>query len=336
MKLGSIKYLIKEGFRGTWANRLMSLASVGVLVACMVIIGLAILIAENVSVAIGTLEKQNVVMVYMEDYNWALYSDAVELNAEREGADERGVHTDDYIIHSEDEAKELCKEIEKLDNVVSAEFISSEDGLDIVTENMLDGQEEYFSFLNDEYGNPMSMAAKVTMNDMALFESTVEQIEGLNGVDQVRSQADVAKMINAIKQGVYVAGIWIIAILVIISLVIVSNTIRVTMYNRKLEISIMKAVGATDTFVRIPFVIEGVIIGIISAFISEGLLFFCYKVATENILSAFTSSGIIEFKDVALYLLLIFIGIGVLSGILGSFIMIRKYLKHEGSEFSAI
>ena len=129
---------------------------------------------------------------------------------------------------------------------------------------------------------------------------------------------------------------FIIAILVIISLVIVSNTIRVTMYNRKLEISIMKAVGATDTFVRIPFVIEGVIIGIISAFISEGLLFFCYKVATENILSAFTSSGIIEFKDVALYLLLIFIGIGVLSGILGSFIMIRKYLKHEGSEFSAI
>ena len=82
---------------------------------------------------------------------------------------------------------------------------------------------------------------------------------------------ELAEKIDAIKQGIYVAGFWIIAILVIIALVIVSNTIRVTMYNRKLEISIMKAVGATDTFVRIPFLVEGLIIGIISALISEEL-----------------------------------------------------------------
>ena len=75
MRFSSIRYLIKEGFKNTWANRLMSLASIGVLVACMVIIGLAILISENVSKAIGNLEQQNVVMVYMKDYNWALYGD---------------------------------------------------------------------------------------------------------------------------------------------------------------------------------------------------------------------------------------------------------------------
>ena len=92
MKMGSIRYLIKEGFKGTWANRLMSLASIGVLVACMVVIGLAILISENVTMAIGELEKQNVVMVYMKDYNWALYSESLELPEEtREGADQNGI-----------------------------------------------------------------------------------------------------------------------------------------------------------------------------------------------------------------------------------------------------
>ena len=92
------------------------------------------------------------------------------------------------------------------------------------------------------------------------------------------------------------AGIAVMAILVIISLVIVSNTIRVTMYNRKLEISIMKAVGATDAFVRIPFIVEGMLIGIISALISEGLLYFCYRVAPEAM--ATTLGSVIAFEAV--------------------------------------
>ncbi len=337
MKMGSMKYLIKEGFKGAWANRLMSLASVGVLVACMVVIGLAILISENVTMAIGNLEKQNVVMVYMKDYNWALYSDSLENSGEAaEGADANGISSSDYVIHNEEEAKALCAEIETIENVASAEYISSEEGLESVKENMLDGQDEYFSFLDDEYGNPLSACAKVTMVDMALFEDTINKIEAINGVDTIQSQGDLAETITAIKQGIYVAGFWIIAILMVISLVIVSNTIRVTMYNRKLEISIMKAVGATDAFIRIPFVVEGMFIGLLSALISEGLLFFCYRVATETIATSLNTTDIVKYGDVAIYLLLVFIGIGIFAGALGSVIMISKYLKREGSEFAAI
>ena len=348
MKLGSIRYLTKEGVKNIWANRLMSLASIGVLVACMVIIGLAVLIAENVNVAIGNLEEQNVVMAYMKDYNWALYgketTDDTTSNTssgtdsttsqETEKTDKNGIKDSDYVIHNENEAKALCEEIEKLDNVEKVVFVSSEEGLESVKESMLEGQEEYFSFLDDE--NPMSCAAKITMKDMGKFDETIKKIEKLSGVERVVSQSDLANTINAIKKGVGVAGFWIIAILMIIALVIVSNTIRVTMYNRKLEISIMKAVGATDAFVRIPFIVEGMIIGLISAVISEGLLYFCYRVATETIVSTLGTNDIVKYGDMALLLFGLFAGIGIFAGVIGSAIMIGKYLKREGSEFAAI
>ena len=359
MKISSIKYLTGEGVKNAWVNRLMTLASIGVLVACMVIIGLAILISENVNMAVGNLEQQNVVMAYMKDYNWALYgekntasegssseaessdttSDTASADSEagesaEETADKNGIKPSDYVIHNDDEAKALCDKIAELPNVAAVTYVTSEEGLESVKESMLEGQESYFTFLDEEYGNPMSGAAKITMKDMSLFDETLKQVEQMDGIDVIQSQTDLADKITAIKRGIGVAGFWIIAILMVISLVIVSNTIRVTMYNRKLEISIMKAVGATDAFVRIPFVIEGMVIGLISALISEGAVYFCYRVATEKI-SAMLGS-VVPFGDVALYMLLVFVCIGVFAGAIGSAFMIGKYLKHEGSEFAAI
>lgn len=363
MKMGSMKYLVGEGVKNTWVNRLMSLASVGVLVACMVIIGLAILISENVNKAVGNLEQQNVVMAYMKDYSWALYGDkdtssdtssadssaaaassgaassaasSSENTSSEEKADENGIKQSDYIVHSEEEAKALCDEIARLDNVEKVTYVSPEEALESVKKSMLEGQESYFSFLDEKNGNPMSGAAKIQMSDMSRFDETLEQVKKIDGISAIQSQNDLAEKITAIKKGIGIAGFWIIAILMVIALVIVSNTIRVTMYNRKLEISIMKAVGATDSFVRIPFVVEGMLIGILSALIAEGLLYFCYRVATETIIGTLGTSDIVHYSDVAGWLLLVFIGIGIFAGVLGSVIMISKYLRHEGSEFSAI
>lgn len=352
MKISSIKYLTGEGVKNAWVNRLMTLASIGVLVACMVIIGLALLISENVNKAVGKLEQQNVVMAYMKDYNWALYGEndtssddaaSADTDSEQAGeasseeaADANGIKPSDYIIHNDEEAMALCDKIAKLDNVVSVTYVTSEEGLESVKESMLEGQESYFTFLDEEYGNPLSGAAKITMKDMSRFSETIEQIKQIDGIGAVQSQTDLADKITAIKRGISIAGFWIIAILMVISLVIVSNTIRVTMYNRKLEISIMKAVGATDSFVRIPFIVEGVLIGVISALLAEGLLYFCYRVATETIISTLNTTDIVHYGDVALSLLLIFIGIGIFAGVLGSVIMISKYLRREGSDFAAI
>ena len=363
MKMGSMKYLVGEGVKNTWVNRLMSLASVGVLVACMVIIGLAILISENVNKAVGNLEQQNVVMAYMKDYSWALYGDkdtssdtssadssaaaassgaassaasSSQNTSSEEKADENGIKQSDYIVHSEEEAKALCDEIAKLDNVASVTYVSPDEALESVKKSMLEGQESYFSFLDEKNGNPMSGAAKIQMKDMSRFDETLEQVKKIDGISAVQSQSDLAEKITAIKKGIGIAGFWIIAILMVIALVIVSNTIRVTMYNRKLEISIMKAVGATDSFVRIPFVVEGMLIGVVSALIAEGLLYFCYRVATETIIGTLGTSDSVHYSDVAGWLLLVFIGIGIFAGVLGSVIMISKYLRHEGSEFAAI
>lgn len=364
MKMGSIKYLAGEGVKNAWVNRLMTLASVGVLVACMVIIGLAVLISENVNKAVGKLEQQNVVMAYMKDYSWALYGEKEDTSSDSssetssvassdtsstasdtssaeesepdEEADTNGIKPSDYVIHNDEEAKALCDEIAKLDNVASVTYITSEEGLESVKKSMLEGQESYFTFLDDEYGNPMSGAAKITMKDMALFDETIEKIKQIDGIDAIQSQDDLADKITAIKKGIGIAGFWIIAILMVISLVIVSNTIRVTMYNRKLEISIMKAVGATDSFVRIPFIVEGMLIGVISAVLAEGLLYFCYRVAAETIVSTLGTNDIVRYGDIAWWLLLIFVGIGIFAGVLGSVIMISKYLRREGSEFAAI
>lgn len=350
MKLSSLRYLTKEGFKNTWANRLMSVASVGVLVACMVAIGLAILISENAKLALGNLEKQNVVMAYMKDYTWAFYSDKedngqagnaenaeqTETGDDAEQPDENGIKSSDYVIHNEEEAKALCDKIAKLDNVESVEYISGEKGLEDIKKDFLKGQEEYFTFLDEKYGNPLSGAAKVTMKDMSLFSATIEKIEKIDGVDKIQSYGDLAEKISALKKGLGIAGFWIIAILMIISLVIVSNTVRITMYSRKLEISIMKAVGATDSFVRIPFIVEGIIIGLISAIVSEGLLYFCYRVATETICATLGTNDIIKYSDLALNLFGLFVIIGVVAGVIGSITMIGKYLHKEGSEFAAI
>lgn len=360
MNLQSMKYLTKEGVKNIWVNRLMSLASVGVLVACMVLIGLSLLITANVDLALGNLEKQNVVMVYFNDYNSALYQDKTEStvgetsstasetssasdsdetssdSSSKPAVDQNGISEEDYLIHNEAEARALCSQIEKIDNILSVEYVSSAEALENIKETMLEGKEEYFEFLDEEYGNPLSDGAKVIMKDLSKFDETIGRIKALNGVDSIVSQNDLAEKITAIKNGLGTAGVWIVAILLIISLVIVSNTIRVTMYNRKLEISIMKAVGATDSFIRIPFVVEGVTIGLISAIISEGFVYFCYRIATETLKATLGTSDIVNFGSMAWILLLVFVLIGILAGTIGSVIMIGKYLKKEGSEFAAI
>lgn len=351
MKLRSVKYLSGEGVKSMWANRLMSIASVGVLVACMVLIGLAILISLNVNKAVGAIEQQNVIMAYFNDLNSVLYGDSASYNTSSDDSSSQSsgssssntedltadkIPEDAYLIHNEEEALTLCEKLEKLDNVLSVEYISSEEGLQSIKEGLLEGKEDYFTFLDDEYGNPLSAAAKITLKDMSKFKETLKAIENTKGIDSVQSQSDLADKINAIKSGMGIAGVWIIAILLIISLVIVSNTIRVTMYSRKLEISIMKAVGATNSFIRLPFIIEGIVIGLISAVLSMGILYFCYRVAIEAIKEALGMMSVIGFGSVALYIFGVFAAIGALSGIVGSAIMISKYLKKEGSEFTAI
>ena len=189
---------------------------------------------------------------------------------------------------------------------------------------------------SDDYGNPMPSGARVSFVSLEKFDETLDSLEAMKGVDSTSSTRDLAEKITLIKHAISIVGFWIVAILLLISLMIVSNTIRVTMYSRKLEISIMKAVGATDSFVRLPFMIEGVTIGLLSAVITIVILYFVYKAVAGTILNVMTIATLIPFADFFWIIFGIFAGIGVFAGLFSSAFMINKYLRKEGSEFRAL
>ena len=278
----------------------------------------------------SSLEKENVVMAYLEDKNSVLFpidgSDIIE---------EDKIKDEDYFVHNEDEAKAVCAEIEKLEYVEKVEFISAEQALNDYKENFVDGDAKYLMYLDGDE-NPLSMCARVTLTSLENHIEARKAIEKVQGVDTVVSADDVAEKIVSIKRAIEIAGFWIIAILMIIALVIVCNTIRVTMYNRKLEISIMKAVGATDWFIRWPFLIEGVIIGVVSALISIVFTYGIYSFAGEKIKDALEATSLVPFRQELSTLLLVFLALGVFAGVVGSLIILNKYLKKEGSEFRAL
>lgn len=334
MKLTSVKYLTGNGFKNIWANKLMSVASIGVLVACMSVIGLAVAISANVDHALTQLEKENVIMAYFDDKSNAIF-DKSEGKTESDAA--TSVTEDDYVVKSYADAILICDKIRDLDNVRSVVFITSEQALKDARESLPEDQREAFDALGEgEFGNLFSSSAKITMLNLEEFNETIEEIESIPGVARTSSAKDIAKKMVAIEKAINIVGFWIIALLMIISIVIVSNTIRVTMYNRKLEISIMKAVGATDSFVRLPFIVEGVTIGTASACITTAILYFVYNAVKGTVKTELGLANVVPFSEFFWTVFGLFIAIGCLAGLLSSAFMINKYLRKEGSEFRAL
>lgn len=302
----SLRYLIKEGFRNTWTNRMMSIASICVLMSCLVLIGSASMIFLNMDSLLSRIEEENVIMVYIKD------------------------NTSDADIDK------MGQEIEALGNIKAVEFVSKEDAWAEQLETMEDAQAQFFTQISSDI--PLPDAYKVTVADLGKFDTTVKQLKALNNVDTIRENKDLAQKLVAIRHGITIISIVIIAVLFAISLFIISNTIKLTVYSRRLEISIMKSVGATNSFVRLPFVVEGMILGILSGVIALGLVWGLYELAVNqfhDFLSSLSLSAL-PFSDYALAMLGIFVAIGIVSGVGGSVITMGKYLNKEGSEISAV
>lgn len=302
----SLKYLTKEGFRNVWTNRMMSLASICVLMSCLVLVGSATMIFLNIDSLLARIEEENVVMVYLDD-----------TATEAEVADMEGA-------------------IRAIDNIKDVEFVSKESAWEEQLSTMGEAEREFFTDVSTDI--PLPDAYKVTVDNLDNFSSTVEDLKGLDHVDIIRENRDLAQRLVAIRHGISVIAIVIIAVLFIISLFIISNTIRLTVYSRRLEISIMKSVGATNSFVRFPFVIEGMILGILSGTIGFGLVWGVYELAITQFSDLLASINLtaIPFTDYALMMLGAFILIGVICGVGGSLVTMSKYLNREGSEISNV
>ncbi len=302
----SIKYLTKEGFRNVWTNRMMSIASIAVLMSCLVLIGSAAMMFLNIDSLLARIEEENVVMVFIDEEA------------------------------TEEDIAAMETQITDLGNVKEIEFVAKEDAWEQQLETMEEAQAEFFKEQSNDI--PLPDAYKVTIDNLDYFDDTVEGIKGLDHIDTIRENRELAQRLVSIRQGISVISIVIISVLFAISLFIISNTIRLTVYNRKLEISIMKSVGATNNFVRFPFVIEGMILGVLSGAVGLLLVWGLYEliVSRFNALLESLNLGAVGFAGYALPMLGAFILIGVICGVGGSVLTMNKYLNKEGSEISNV
>lgn len=295
----NVGYLTKEGIRNVWANRLMSIASVAVLTSCLLLIGVAVMLYANIDMALDDVQEQNVIMVYL----------------------------DDNI--SEEDINTVGQDVRMIADVDSADFISKEDAYQSQLESL--GDDAKLMEGLDE--NPLPDAYEVNLKTLEHYDTVVESLKSVDHVSSVRGNSDLAEQVRQISRAVTIVSIGMIIMLLAVSLFIIANTVRVTMYNRRLEISIMKAVGATNWFVRWPFIIEGIIIGIISGIVAELLVWGLYSLAVHNVGSMFNLLGgqAIPFSSYAVPMLLAFIFVGILAGAVGSIVSMARYLKEQGS-----
>ena len=238
-----IGYLVKEGFKSVWNNRMMSLASIGVLVSCLLMTGLAVLLSLNVTSVVNSVGKDNKVTVFLND-------NVNELQA----------------------VMEIGPELRNIENVSECEFYSKDEAIKELEEEL----GNLFDELQGE-NNPLPHAFHITMEDLSKYDETVEKIVNTQGVYKVSDRSDVASKLTSLNELVTQIGLWIVIVLALISLFIISNSIRMTMYSRRFEISIMKSVGATNWFIRVPFIIEGEVLGLIAGLLSSGIIAFLYN-----------------------------------------------------------
>ena len=298
--LNSFFYLVKQGFKNLWNNRLMSLASVGVLVSCMLLIGAAALLSVNVSSIVDAVEDQSEAVVYLDEN-----LDSASVENVRAG-----------IISS--------------GKVSTIEFISKEDALFSMMESLGDDGILFEAYQKD---NNLPDSFRITFTDVSDLKDTVYYLESIEGVYSVSALTEVAEVITGIKNMAYIGGTIIIGLLIAVSLMIIGNTIKITVFSRRREVNIMKYVGATNGFIRLPFIVEGVSLGIFSGALSYGIIYFAYDYIVNWVSSQTASwfgkmiSELVPFAEISQYLLLGFIGGGAFIGLFGCVAFIGKHLK---------
>ena len=293
MRLNNLGYLIKEGFKGIFKHGFMSFASVTIIMACLIIMGVFTLLGLNINRVIADLEAQNEIVAFVDD------------------------------SYTDEDAKKVGDRLLKVDNVADVEFISR-------VEAMNTFKKDYEQGLFDEIDETVFRDRYVVhVQDIELTAQTRDKLESVEGVAKVNAHLQYAEGFIKVRNIVNLISAVLVTILAIISVFIMSNTIKLATYNRREEIAIMKMVGATNMFIRLPFIIEGLLLGILGGGLAFGSVWGLYELTVSKLVGGFIGGimDIVPFSVVMLPLLIVFMGIGVFVGAFGGNIAIRDYLK---------
>ena len=292
MKHNNFGYLLGEGVRAMFKHGFMSFAAICITVACLVIINSFALISYNLDITVGEVQKELRIVVCIDE------------------------------SYTEAESKSVGSDINLLPNVANAEFVSRQQALD---DFIGDSDASLFEGLE---ADAMRDQFIVTLVDNAQVAETKEALENINGVSDVYADIEVGNALATIRTVLYIASLAIAAVLLIVYLIIISNTIRLAMLDRREEIAIMKMVGATNSFIRFPFFVEGFFLGLFGAVFSFFIEWGLYEVLRKAVLNTGLSViTIIPFTDVLVPMALVCCVAGFVIGIFGSVMSIRRFLK---------
>lgn len=293
MRLNNFGYLIKEGFRGIFLHGFMSFAAVCVTVACLVIVGSFSALAYNLDLMVEELNQTSEILVYID-------SDL-----------------------SDAEAKSIGTKINLLDNVLQATFVSREEALeDFIADH--DGD----SAFSGVQASDLRHRYVVALEDNTRMEQTDAQLKQLPGVAKTNAAYELAEGFATIQDVLHLVSVAVIAVLLVVSLLIISNTVKLAMYDRKDEIAIMKMVGATNSFIRLPFVVEGFTLGMVGAALAFGLMWVGYDAMIDKVtaVDSLQLFSFVAFDELLIPMVVVFGAAGMFVGILGSWTSIRKFM----------
>lgn len=293
MRINNIGYLLKEGFKGIFQHGFMSFAAVCVTVACLLIVGSFSLLAYNLDVMVEDLNQTSEIMVYVDS----------EL--------------------SDAEARSVGTKINALDNILQATFVSREEAL----KNFVNDHNDNAAF-NGVQAQDLRHRFIVTLEDNTMMEITDRQLQQIPGVAKTNAAYELAEGFTTIQNVLHIASVALIAMLLVISLLIISNTVKLAMYDRKDQIAIMKMVGATNSFIRLPYVVEGFTLGMLGAILAFGAEWFMYDALVTQMTSvdALRLFTFVPFQDLLIPMVATFGAAGFFVGIMGSWSSIRKFL----------
>ena len=294
MRLNNIGYLLKEGFRGIFLHGFMSFAAICVTIACLVIVGSFSILAYNLDVMVEELNQTSEILVYVD----SSLPDA--------------------------EARSIGTQINLMDNVLQATFVSREEALEDFIEDH-DGD----SAFSGVQASDLRHRYIVTLEDNLRMKETDEQLKQLPGVAKTNAAYELAEGFTTIQNVLHIVSYAVIAVLLVVSLLIISNTVMLAMYDRKDEISIMKMVGATNGFIRLPFVVEGFTLGMIGAILAFGLEWVGYDAMVQKIgsVDSLQLFSLVPFQELLIPMVITFASAGMFVGIVGSWTSIRKFMN---------